>query len=77
MRQKGRVRKEMDELQKRLTLARQMPGLAHLPIFGLILGPDDPGPICARCGGTHAPIVNGEHLPGWCEVRQDDSVKKR
>jgi hypothetical protein len=74
MRQKRRIRKdkivlETSELQKRLALARQVPGLAHLPVFGLVLGRDDPGPICIKCGGTHAPIVDGEHLPGWCTER--------
>lgn len=51
------------ELCKRLEVARLALGLAHLPVFGLVLFSGQRGPFCTLCGGEDAPIVDGRHLP--------------
>jgi hypothetical protein len=58
------------ELDKRLEVARAMPGAAHLPSVGLVLAPGQAGPVCQLCGGRQAPIIDGQHLnpARWCET---------
>lgn len=55
-------------LDDRLAVARMVPGLAHLPAFGLILIEGQEAPICRFCKGGSAPIVDGQHLGvDWCD----------
>lgn len=57
-----------DSLEERLKIARMLPGLAHLPSFGLVLADGQQGPVCRFCKGQSAPIINGAHLGiDWCD----------
>lgn len=52
----------MTDLEERIAVAKQVPGMAHLSGFGLILYGNQKGPVCELCGGVDAPIVDGRHL---------------
>ena len=58
-----------NNLKEKIKLAKEMPGIAHLPSFGLILY-SGKEVICKKCGGHWAPIVDGEHLGNWCNKEE-------
>jgi hypothetical protein len=62
---------KQNDLRERIRVAKLMPGVAHLPAFGLILYGNQKGPVCELCGGVDAPIIDGKHLDGWCKHEAD------
>ena len=63
------VRISESELKHRLAIAHLSPMTAHIPIMGLVLYPGQ-YVQCELCGGEDAPIVDGKHLPGYCETKK-------
>ena len=60
---------KQDEIKSLISTAKQTPGVAHLPAFGLVIY-SGKWPVCELCGGVDAPIVNGKHLSPekFCKV---------
>lgn len=49
-------------LQERIEVMKLMPGIAHLPFFGLVLYPGEESPDCESCSAKDIPIMDSKHV---------------